>query len=169
MAAIGEVSLRQLTGRELLGGGGWLDLLIGKNGLGHAIIRKLRDIGPDPSTINEMETWIGGRDACRDVVGHNAGEKSASWRAALRGARCDRAVQGALAGLGAKDQPGGEMPSNVIFSIFDVGVRRGGRKLGQPFQSEDEEAPKKDGRALLLQTTEEPVRDHRGNYSGVYG
>ncbi|CAK0909905.1 unnamed protein product [Prorocentrum cordatum] len=302
MTTAGEISLRQLTGRGLPGGKGLLDLLIAKQELGHCIIKKVHDMGLNASTLQRLETWISGHDAYRSMVGHKAGEKDASWRAALkqssklaialfddcvfkvdfglqikqqkiqgspvgeildrsplkekvdaiytalvaegdavptdatadvtmqdllasddddeldldpvkgklsdpdlqgldmqgakdsnivvfydaklsghpnarghlriahfRDAHYDRMIKGSLAGLTKDDQPEDEMPPNVVYCVFDGGVHGNDRKFGKSFQNKDGKALKKDKRILFLQTTEKSLKEHRGNYSGVYG
>eukprot|EP00959_Pyramimonas_sp_CCMP1952_P367472 7696943-Pyramimonas_sp.AAC.1 len=84
MTSVGEISLRQLTGRGLPGGKGLLDLLIAKNELGHCFITKFRAMGLNAGALQRMEAWSVGHDACRTMVGYKAGEKDVSWRTAMK-------------------------------------------------------------------------------------
>ncbi|CAK0895676.1 unnamed protein product [Prorocentrum cordatum] len=87
----------------------------------------------------------------------------------FRDAHYDRMIKGSLAVLTKDDQPEDEMPPNVVYCVFDGGVHGNDHKFGKPFQNKDGKALKKDKRILFLQTTEKSLKEHRGNYSGVYG
>ncbi|CAK0870056.1 unnamed protein product [Prorocentrum cordatum] len=87
----------------------------------------------------------------------------------FRDAHYDRMIKGSLAALTKDDQPEDELPPNLVYCAFDGGVHGNERKFGKSFQTKDGKAFKKDKRILFLQTTEKSLKEHRGNYSGVYG
>jgi len=65
MSTPGELSLRQLIGRGLLGGKGVLDMLIAKHEMAKGIHAKFTDMGVDAITLTRIEKWCTGHDEYR--------------------------------------------------------------------------------------------------------
>ena len=83
-ATIGELSVRQLSGKGLPGGKGILDTLIAKEELAILLIKKFRAMGVTESMVAKLEVWATGHDAYRGMVGFKPGEKEQVWRSAMR-------------------------------------------------------------------------------------
>ena len=81
----------------------------------------------------------------------------------------NRRIRASLPALTSADNMEDEMPANVIYCVFDGGAHGNEYKFNKPSTNCRGKALEKDERTLFLQTTEKPLREHRGNYSGAYG
>ena len=84
LLSAGECSLRQLTGRQMPGGKGIVDLLLGKHDVMHAFERRAVQLGClHPSTTEILKKWSRSHVEFRKDVGQNVGDKDLTWLAAL--------------------------------------------------------------------------------------